>query len=89
MLDVIAKRAERRMTGAAWQRRALGELEERLDRAEAIAAMFAQYRIEARRRVAGGVVGEPRSRRARFSRAVISTEAVRRRRPRTAIARTL
>ncbi len=43
MLDVIARRAQRpRMTGAAWQRRALRILEERLSREEAITAMFAR-----------------------------------------------
>jgi hypothetical protein len=43
-LDVIALRAQRRQTGAAWQRATLRALERRLDRTQALAGMFARYR---------------------------------------------
>ncbi len=46
-LEVIARRVQRRATGARWQRRVLAAEEARAPRDEAIAAMFARYRAEA------------------------------------------
>jgi hypothetical protein len=46
-LDIIARRAQRRVTGARWQLRVLAAEEARTARGEAIAAMFARYRAEA------------------------------------------
>src|SRR6185437_14834389 len=46
-LEVIARRVQRRATGARWQRRVLASEEALAPRDEAIAAMFARYRAEA------------------------------------------
>ncbi|MCP3103596.1 glutamate--cysteine ligase [Myxococcus sp. K15C18031901] len=43
MLDVIARRGERRLTGARWQRRMLEKLEEGMPRHDALAAMLERY----------------------------------------------
>ncbi|MFT3764931.1 MAG: glutamate-cysteine ligase family protein [Minicystis sp.] len=47
LLDIVARRVQRGLTGARWQRRALAAEETRLPREEALAAMFARYRAEA------------------------------------------
>jgi hypothetical protein len=48
-LEIIARRADRGVTGARWQRRALAAFEATRERPDALAAMFAQYRAEADR----------------------------------------
>jgi hypothetical protein len=45
-LDIIARRVDRGVTGSRWQKRTLASLERTLGRREALAAMFARYRIE-------------------------------------------
>jgi gamma-glutamyl:cysteine ligase YbdK (ATP-grasp superfamily) len=44
LLEVIAARAATRQTGARWQTKTLDALSPRMDRAAALAAMFARYR---------------------------------------------
>ncbi|MBJ6761135.1 glutamate--cysteine ligase [Myxococcaceae bacterium JPH2] len=46
-LDLVAERLARGMTGARWQRRVLAELEARLPRHEALAAMLERYLAQA------------------------------------------
>jgi gamma-glutamyl:cysteine ligase YbdK (ATP-grasp superfamily) len=45
-LEIIARRVDRGVTGARWQRRALAAFEGTRERPDAIAAMFARYRAE-------------------------------------------
>lgn len=47
MLGIIQARVEARHTGAGWQRQVLARLEERMPRADALAAQLERYRRHA------------------------------------------